>query len=106
MAPADIDRASDWFERYGSWAVFLGRMVPAVRSVISAPAGFTRMALPQFLAWSTIGSLLWVGLLVAAGYLLEGQYDRVQGWLDPVTKLIVAAIVVGYLWRVVRFRPS
>ncbi|MEO5733650.1 MAG: DedA family protein [Rubrivivax sp.] len=106
VSPDDIDHASDWFERHGSAAVFFGRMVPAVRSVISVPAGIARMNLAAFLAWSAAGSLLWVGLLVGLGYGLESQYARVQGWLSPVTMLIVAAIIVAYLWRVLTFKPQ
>ncbi len=104
MSPDDIDRAEHWFQRHGGRAVFLGRMVPAVRSVISAPAGIVGMGLPRFLLWSVAGSMLWVGALVALGYLLENQYDRVAQWLDPVSKVIVGVALVAYLWRVVTFR--
>ena len=105
-SPADIDRAEEWFARRGEQAVFLGRMVPAVRSVISAPAGITGMALPRFLLWSIAGSALWVGALVALGYVLENQYERVGQWLDPVSKVIVAIAVAAYLSRVVTFRKG
>ena len=103
-SPGDIDRAERWFERHGERAVFLGRMVPAVRSVISAPAGITGMGLARFLAWSVAGSMLWVGALVTLGYVLEGQYEQVAHWLDPVSKVIVGAAVVAYVWRVVTFK--
>lgn len=102
VSPRDIDRASDWFDRHGALAVFLGRLVPAVRSLISAPAGFSAMALPAFLLWSVAGSLLWVGTLTAAGYLLDSGYDRVAAWIDPVTKGVLVAAVAAYVWRVVR----
>ena len=104
VSPADIDKAERWFQRRGASAVFLGRMVPAVRSVISAPAGLVKMGLPRFLLWSSAGSLLWVGLLVAAGFLLEGQYERVGHWLDPVTKVILGAALLAYLYRVLTFK--
>ena len=106
MSPDDIDRAERWFRLRGERAVFLGRMVPAVRSVISAPAGIVGMGLPRFLAWSIVGSMLWVGALVALGYLLEDQYDRVAQWLDPVSKFIVGIAVVAYLWRVMTFKKA
>ena len=106
VAPADIDKANQWFERHGASAVFLGRMVPAVRSVISAPAGLTRMSLPRFLFWSLIGSMLWVGILVALGHVLEAEYERVEHWLDPVTKIILGMVIAVYVWRVVTFKAS
>ncbi len=105
-SPADIEKASHWFDRHGERAVFLGRMVPAVRSVISAPAGMTKMGFTRFLLWSIAGSALWVGALAGLGYVLEGQYENVQHWIDPVSKLIVAVAVVGYLWRVITFKKE
>ena len=104
VSPSDIGKAEQWFQRRGASAVFLGRMVPAVRSVISAPAGLTKMGLSRFLLWSLAGSLLWVGVLVAAGFLLEGQYDRVGHWLDPVTKVILGVALLVYFYRVLTFR--
>jgi membrane protein DedA with SNARE-associated domain len=67
MDEAEVDRASDWFDRYGWGAVFFGRMVPAVRTLISVPAGIAGMHLAPFLAVTTIGSALWVGLLAGGG---------------------------------------
>jgi membrane protein DedA with SNARE-associated domain len=103
VTPGDIDHAQRWFERHGSWSVALGRLVPAVRSVISAPAGITGMPLTRFLLWSTIGSTVWVGALTALGFLLEGQYEQVARWIDPVSKAMLAVCVAGYLYRVATF---
>lgn len=64
---SDIDRAEGWFDRHGRAAVFFGRLVPGVRSLISLPAGGARMPMAQFLAMTTAGSLLWNSLLVGAG---------------------------------------
>lgn len=98
----DFDGAIGWFERHGRPAVFFGRMVPGVRTLISVPAGISDMPLASFLAFTALGSALWTGLLMAAGYLLQSQYDRVQGWLDPVTTIIVIGIVGLYLFRLSR----
>ena len=104
MAPADIDDAQHWFERHGARAVFLGRMVPGVRSVISVPAGIAYMPLWRFLLWSFAGSSLWAGALVGLGYVLEGQYERIAHWLDPVTKVVLGAAVLAYVYRVLTFK--
>ena len=77
LSPGEIDRAEDWFRRHGATAVLLGRLVPAVRSLISVPAGVARMPLPGFLAWTALGTGLWTALLAGAGYLLQGQYALV-----------------------------
>ena len=99
---AEALRAIHWFERHGAKAVLIGRMVPAVRTLISVPAGLSGMAFGPFLIWSALGSLIWVSALVLAGYLLQAQYDRVQGWLNPATTIVIGVIVVVYLWRLVR----
>lgn len=105
MGPEEVDRAQDWFGRHGGVAVLLGRMVPAVRTLISVPAGIAGMPLGPFLAYSAAGTLAWTGLLAGAGYLLEGQYERVSGWLNPASNIAFAAIVLWYLYRVATFRP-
>ena len=91
----DVDRTFAWFERHGRSAVFLGRMVPIVRSFISVPAGVVRMPLGQFLLFTAGGSLIWntvlVGLGVAAG-------DFIQANLHYLDYLVVAAVVVAVIW--------
>lgn len=94
--------AIHWFERHGGWAVFLGRMVPGVRTLISIPAGLAGMRFVPFLALTTAGSLIWVSGLTLAGYVLRDQYERVQAVLDPVTLAVLIGIVAVYLWRLLR----
>ena len=99
----DINKAQAWFERRGAVAVTLGRLVPALRSVISAPAGIARMPMVKFLYWSALGSLLWTSALTAVGYLLQNRYDAAVDWLDPVTKVVLVAALAAYAWRVITF---
>lgn len=102
----DIARAMDAFERHGRKVVLLGRLVPAIRTLISVPAGLARMHFGEFLLYSTIGSLIWTSLLTGAGYLLESQYARVAEYVDPVSTAVLAALVLWYLYRLVTFRTS
>jgi membrane protein DedA with SNARE-associated domain len=102
ISPDEVDRAVAWFHRYGSGAVFLGRLVPAIRTVISAPAGVARMNVALFLAVTTAGTVFWIGLLTGAGVLLEAQYTRVADYVDPVSKAVVAGLVLMYVYRLVR----
>jgi membrane protein DedA with SNARE-associated domain len=104
LRPEEVDRAREWFGRHGGKAVLLGRMVPAVRTLISVPAGIAGMPLGPFLAYSAIGTLVWTGLLAGAGNLLEDQYGRVSGWVNPVSNLALAGMVLWYLYRVATFR--
>jgi membrane protein DedA with SNARE-associated domain len=100
----DLERAEAWFHRYGVVSVVVGRLIPAVRTLISVPAGITRMHPIPFFAYSALGTLVWTGLLVGAGYLLESQYERVGEWIDPFSKLVLGAIVATYLYRLARHR--
>lgn len=102
----DIEHAMAAFERHGRKVVLLGRLVPAIRTLISIPAGLARMHLGQFLLYSTIGSLLWTALLTGAGYLLESQYARVADWVDPLSKAVLFGLLGWYLYRLVTFKPK
>lgn len=106
VSPEDIDSACRWFRRRGAAAVFLGRLVPGVRSLISAPAGIAAMPFLQFILWSAIGSLLWAGALCALGFWLEGHYDVVERWMNPVTQVVLGLAVACYLFRVARFKQK
>src|SRR5699024_11876922 len=101
ITPGEVATASVWFRRYGAAAVFFGRMVPTIRTVISAPAGVVRMGLPLFLLLTTLGSAIWVSLLAGAGLLLEAHYERVGHFIEPVTKIIVVAVVLRYICRLI-----
>lgn len=104
LSPRDIDEAERWFARHGAWAVFIGRLVPGVRTLISVPAGITGMPVPRFLAWTALGTAVWTALLAGAGYLLQSQYGLVSAWVNPTSNVIVGLIAVGYVYRVVTFR--
>lgn len=106
MNSDEIDLASEWFLRYGPVIVFLGRLVPLVRTVISVPAGIAAMPVAAFVAASTLGALLWNSILIGAGYLLSSHYHLVEIVLDPATMIVLALCVVAYLWRVVTWRPG
>lgn len=106
MTPSELDRAQTWFDRHGRSVVFFGRLIPTVRTLISVPAGIARMFTPRFLLFSALGSFLWCTLLTLAGYWLEGSYEHVSAWLNPVSTLIVLIFVGIYLWRIIRWHPE
>jgi len=100
----DIEHAMQAFEKHGRKVVLLGRLIPAIRTLISVPAGLAKMPLPQFLLYSTVGSLIWTGILTGAGYLLESQYERVADYVDPVSKAVLIGLLGWYLYRVATFK--
>ena len=109
MSPEDFDKAEGWFQRHGPASVFFGRMVPVVRSLISIPAGVARMNILLFLLFlllTTCGSLIWNSIFVVGGYLLGGQWHRIEavaGWFsNAVVGAIIVVMVVFFarrLWR-------
>jgi membrane protein DedA with SNARE-associated domain len=106
ISESDVKRAQRWFDRYGGVAVCIGRLIPAVRSVISVPAGITRMELRRFLLWSSIGTVAWTSLLAGLGYVLGKRFTEVDAWLQPVSWAIIALAVGGYLYRLYRSRDQ
>lgn len=98
----DFERASGWFSRHGRPAVFFGRLIPGVRSLISLPAGAQRMPLVTFTVFTVLGSLLWNGLLVGLGYALGTQYELVDRY-SPVLDWAVITVLAGVVvWLIVR----
>ena len=104
LTPGEVRQAQDWFGRHGGKAVLVGRLVPAVRTLISVPAGISGMSMPRFLAYSGIGTLAWTALLAVAGYLLGSEYRQVASWMNPVSNVVAVALVAWYLYRVATFR--
>ncbi|MEU7997578.1 DedA family protein [Micromonospora sp. NPDC049060] len=110
---SDIDRTEAWFARHGAKTVFLGRMIPIFRSLISIPAGVERMPLATFLLYTTLGSLIWNTLFVMAGYLLGENWHSVEAYAGTFQKVVIVAcalaagyFVVSRLVRALRPRPA
>lgn len=97
LSRSELERARHWFERHAVAAVFFGRLVPGVRSLISIPAGMYRMPLVPFLLWTAAGTGLWVALLALLGHGLGQRYEAVSRYLGPVTYLILGGIALWYL---------
>jgi membrane protein DedA with SNARE-associated domain len=95
----DVDKTFAWFERHGRSAVFLGRMVPIVRSFISVPAGVVRMPLGQFLLYTAGGSLIWNTVLISLGV---AAGDFIEANLHYLDYAVVAAVVLAVAWFVYR----
>ncbi len=102
----DVEKGQRLFARHGSAIVLFARMLPTLRSLISIPAGLFGLSHRRFLVFSTIGTAGWSAALAGAGYVLGTRFGAVEQWLGPLSSVIVAAIVLGWLWRVVRWRPD
>jgi membrane protein DedA with SNARE-associated domain len=99
----DLDRADRWFDRWGGWAVFFGRMVPLVRTFVSYPAGISRMPMPRFLLFTTLGSVPWNLGLIYAGFLVGENYPIIEETIKPYEYVIYAVVIAVVVFLVVRF---
>ena len=104
LTPQEIDHAGDWFERHGGKAVLLGRLVPAIRTLISIPAGVCGMSLTRFLILTTIGTAIWSTVLIMAGYWLGSSFSEIQTYVSVAGNVIIAVALLYYLYRVLTFR--
>ncbi|MBY0338283.1 MAG: DedA family protein [Acetobacteraceae bacterium] len=98
----DLDKAEVTLRRYGPAAVFLGRMMPGIRTVISIPAGLIELPRTVFYLWTLAGSLIWIGALAVLGYVLEDQAAAIGDWIDPIGKVLILAVGVMFLWQLWR----
>ena len=92
----DLDRADRWFARWGTWAVFFGRMVPLVRTFVSYPAGISRMPLGRFIVFTTLGSVPWNAALIYAGFVVGENYPEIEAAIKPY-EYVIYAVVIGLL---------
>jgi len=98
----DVETAETMLRRHGALALFVARMLPGVRTLISVPAGLARVGRPTFYAATAAGSAVWVGALALAGLLLRENYALVDGALVPLGIGVMAVFVgvyVRHLWR-------
>lgn len=105
----DLERADRWFERYGNWAVFFGRMMPVVRSLVSVPAGANRMPLVRFVTLTTLGSGVWNALFVGGGYALGSRWQQVERystWFDYGILAVFAVMIALWVVKKVRRRGA
>lgn len=99
-----IEAAEKWFEKYGVYAVFFGRMAPGVRELVSVPAGIARMPFAKFVTFTFFGSLIWSLILVFSGYFLGNSWDSLSEKLSDyfpmisvITLLSIAIIISFYV---------
>jgi membrane protein DedA with SNARE-associated domain len=94
--------AANYFSRYGSIMVFVGRLIPVVRTLISFPAGAVKMNLTKFIVYTVAGCVLWNGLLLYVGYYLGSKWQAVAGFSHYIVIVIAAVAVVGFALYFVR----
>lgn len=100
-------RAQRWFDKHGARSVFIGRLLPVIRTFISLPAGFARMRPARFGLYTVAGCIPWVTGLAVAGYAAGANWHRVTGLVQDAAYVVGALIillVLGIALTVVRAR--
>jgi membrane protein DedA with SNARE-associated domain len=109
LRPETFLRAERWFERFGLWAVFLGRIVPVVRSFISIPAGVFRAPLSPYALLTLAGSAIWCFSFAAVGWALGGSWESFHssfGIADLLVAIAAACVALALTARLIRRRRS
>jgi membrane protein DedA with SNARE-associated domain len=105
----DLDRANRWFFKYGDWITFLSRLIPAVRTFISFPAGIARMNIGKFSLYAFLGSFIWSIALTWGGYILGQNWERIRELMRPFDYPIIGIVVVlvgVFVWLRLRNRKK
>lgn len=97
----DVDKTEAWFHKHGKGTVFLGRMIPIFRSLISIPAGITHMPFWLFTVLTLAGSLIWNTVLIVAGYALGENWHIVENYVGVFSKIVIVAVILFLAWFVV-----
>lgn len=102
LSPEDVDRAQQWFRRHGAVAVFVGRLVPGVRTFVSLPAGFSSMPLGRFMLYSALGTAIWTAALAYAGVVLQANFTLIGDYINAATNVLFAVAGVMLVRRYFR----
>lgn len=102
IKPSDVAKAQNWFEKKEKLAVFICRFVPIVRSLISIPAGMTKMNFGLFILLTTIGTLIWNTVLVLCGYYLGENWSYVVDFFGNYSYLVFVLILLLLVFFLVR----
>jgi membrane protein DedA with SNARE-associated domain len=95
-----LDQAHRFFERFGSWAIIAGRMLPVIRTFIALPAGIARMDRTRFHLFTFLGSLPWCLLLALVGYKLGAHWNTLGVYFHRFDAIILALLVLAAAWFV------
>lgn len=98
-----IVKAEDYFRKYGKTSTFVGRLIPAIRQLISIPAWLAKMDMKHFIVYTLVGAWLWNGILFVAWYLLGQHWDKVKEYNHIYTNIIYAIIIIAVVYIAVKF---
>ena len=101
----DVDVAFRWFDKYGTFVIFFGRLIPLIRSLVSIPAGLAKMSLARFSLLTAAGSGIWNALWIYIGIQLEDRWREAESWakyFDYAVYALVVLMVIIFITRMIR----
>ena len=98
----DLEKTLGWFNQHGHKIVFFGRMIPAVRSLISIPAGMSKMPFGKFMAYSAFGTIIWTTFLAFLGYHLSEDQALMSLIMQRASYIILAIVILYIIWKMAK----
>lgn len=99
----DLHLADQWFEKHGEIIIFIGRLLPAIRSFIAFPAGVSRMHMGRFIVYTFVGSLIWCYALAYVGMKFGENWPSLKVYFHEFHMVLVAAGVIFAVWYIRRY---
>src|SRR3989344_5831542 len=100
LSEHDYERAHNWFQKYGDKIIFISRLLPGIRTVISLPAGMFEMDIKKFIIYTTVGCFIWSTLLTYTGFYLAENWQSLEGVYRKFEIVIVVVLVVAVAWYI------
>lgn len=94
--------AEEYFIKKGNISTFIGRLIPAVRQLISIPAGLSKMKLPTFLFYTFLGAGIWNIVLAILGYLASGQQEIIEKYSHELSIIILSIVAIGICYVIIK----
>ena len=105
MTPEKLTKMESFFANHGAISTFIGRLIPGIRHYISFPAGLARMDRRSFITYTALGGALWMGILLALGYVIGANKELLHTYMPLIKGGLVAFVALlagGYIWRTKR----
>lgn len=103
LKKSHIKKAFTWFDRKGTFAVFFGRFIPIVRSMVSIPAGMAKMAIGPFLSLTILGSLIWNTVLIYLGCMAGASWSKIAGYFGDYSDFVLGGFIVVFVLGIISF---
>lgn len=102
LSSSKLQQAEDYFNEHGKVSTFVGRFIPAIRQLISIPAGLSRMHFGWFLLYTTLGAMIWNSVLALVGYLAQGQAEVINEYSHELSVAILVLFGIAAIYWIAK----